>query len=146
VSGQRDYQRSRVYGWESRIIAPRDPTTIAFPAAQAMVNAIWSDMGLRYPPVVQALSRRSRRTVASANRLSLYLPVETPAWCLLHEIAHAMTTTVEGHSDGHGAVFIGIYVKLLTRYLRMDEGALMQSLQQAGIRVAPDARPVFVNA
>ncbi len=119
---------------------------IAFPAAQAMVNAIWSDMGLRYPPVVEGLSRRTSRTIASANRLSLFLPAKTPAWCLLHEIAHAMTTTMDGHSDGHGAVFIGIYVHLLTRYLRMDEVALMQSLQKAGIRVALDAHPVFVSA
>ena len=146
MSGPRDYQRSRVYRWESRIVEPRDPTMIAFPAAQAMVNAIWSDMGLRYPPVVEGLSRRARRTIASANRLSLFLPAKTPAWCLLHEIAHAMTTTVDGHSDGHGAVFIGIYVQLLTRYLRMDETALMQSLQTAGIRVALDAHPVFVSA
>ena len=105
-----------------------------------------SDMGLRYPPVVERLSRRTRRTVASANRLSLFLPEKTPAWCLLHEIAHAMTTTVDGHSDGHGAVFMGIYAQLLTRYLRMDEAALMHSLQNAGIRVALDAHPVFVRA
>jgi hypothetical protein len=146
LSAPRDYQRSRVYQWESRIVVPRDPTTIAFPAAQGMVNAIWSDLGLRYPPVVQAQSRRARKTIASANRLSLLLPEKTPAWCLLHEIAHAMTTTVDGQSDGHGAVFIGIYVQLLTRYLRMDETALMQSLQEASIRVALDAHPVFVTA
>ena len=146
MSGPRDYQRSRVYRWESRIVEPRDPTIIAFPAAQAMVNAIWSDMGIRYPPVVEGQSRRTSKTIASANRLSLFLPEKTPAWCLLHEIAHAMTTTVDGHSDGHGAVFIGVYVQLLTRYLRMDEAALLRSLQKAGIRVALDAHPVFVSA
>jgi hypothetical protein len=111
-----------------------------------MINAIWSDMGLRYPPAVQSLSRRTTRTVASANRLSLFLPEHTPAWWLLHEIAHAMTTTVDGISDGHGAVFMGIYVRLLTRYLRMDEAALVLSLREAGIRLALDAQPVFVSA
>ncbi len=111
-----------------------------------MVNAIWSDMGLRYPPAVRSLSRRTTTTVASANRLSLFLPEHTPAWCLLHEIAHAMTTTVDGISDGHGAVFMGIYVRLLTRYLRMDEAALVLSLRKAGIRLALDAQPVFVSA
>jgi hypothetical protein len=146
LSGPRDYQRSRVYRWESRIVEPRDPTIIAFPAAQAMVNAIWSDMGIRYPPVVEGQSRRTSKTIASANRLSLFLPEKTPAWCLLHEIAHAMTMTVDGHSDGHGAVFIGIYVQLLIRYLRMEETVLMQSLQKAGIRVALDAHPVFIRA
>ena len=29
----------------------------------------------------------------------------------LHEIAHAMTTTVDGQSDGHGAAFMGVYLR-----------------------------------
>jgi hypothetical protein len=126
-------------------VAPRDRTTIAFRAAQSMVDAIWSDMDLRYPPAVERLSRRATATVASANRLSLFLPDRTPAWCLLHEIAHAMSTTVDGRSDGHGPIFSGLYVKLLVRYLRLSETSLLASLQDAGIRIARDARPVFLD-
>ena len=63
-----------------------------------MVEAIWSDMDLRHPPVVERLPRRATATLASANRLSLFLPERLPAWCLLHEIAHAMSTTIEGCS------------------------------------------------
>jgi hypothetical protein len=71
-----------------------------------MVNAIWSDMDLRYPPAVERLSRRATATIASANRLSLSLPDRTPAWCLLHELAHSMSTTVDGRSDMHGPAFM----------------------------------------
>jgi hypothetical protein len=110
-----------------------------------MVDAIWSDMDLRYPPAVERLSPRATATVASANRLSLRLPDQTPAWCLLHEIAHAMSTTVDGCSDGHGPVFIGLYVRLLVRYLRLDEACLLASLRDAGIGIARDARPVFLD-
>jgi hypothetical protein len=126
-------------------VAPRDPTTIALPRAQGMVEAIWSDMSLHYPPTVERLPRRVTATLASASRLSIYLPEQTPSWCLLHEIAHAMTTAAEGHSDGHGPAFTGVYVKLLVRYLRLDEADLLSSLRQAGIRVAHDANPVFVG-
>ena len=110
-----------------------------------MVDAIWSDMGLRYPPAVEPLPRQATATLASANRLSVRLPELTPSWCLLHELAHAMSTTAEGRSDGHGAVFMGVYVRLLARYLRLDRADLIHSAQAAGIAVAADARPVFLD-
>ena len=127
-------------------MTPRDQTTIAFASAQAMVDAIWADMDLRYPPAVERLPRHATATLASANRLSLCLPVRTPAWCLLHEIAHAMNTTDDGRSDGHGPIFIGLYVKLLVRYLRLNEAYLLASLREVGISIARDARPVFLES
>jgi hypothetical protein len=126
-------------------VAPRDRTTIDFAAAQPMVDAIWSDMDLRYPPAVERLSSRATATVATANRLALWLPDRTPARCLPHEIAHAMSTTHDGRSDGHGPVFMGLYVRLLVRYLRLDEACLLASLREARISIAREARPVFVD-
>lgn len=111
-----------------------------------MVNAIWADLGLLYPPSVQRLPRQARRTVASANRLALFLPDETPEWCLLHELAHALTTTHDGASDGHGPVFVGVYAGLLARYLRLDRDWLLSSLAGAGVAVDMAARPVFLDA
>jgi len=90
---QRDRQRSRVYAWENREIAPRDRSRVAFPAAQGMVNAIWSEMGLRYPPRVEPLPAQARMRVADADRLTVRLPRLAPSWCLLHELAHSMTMT-----------------------------------------------------
>jgi hypothetical protein len=126
-------------------VAPRDATALPFAKAQAMVDAIWSDLGLRYPPCVEPLPRHATATIARANRLSLLLPVQTPSWCLLHELAHAMTSTEDGRSDGHGPKFVGIYVQLLVRYLRLDEAKLLRSLQDAGIIIAAGVRPVFVD-
>jgi hypothetical protein len=140
-----DRQRSRVYAWEDRVVAPRDPSRIAFAAAQGMVDAIWAEMGLRYPPRVEPMPAQARRRIADANRLTLRLPPMTPSWCLLHELAHAMTTTHDGQSDGHGPLFVGVYLRLLERYLRLDPAPLLESLALAGIAVARDARPVFAD-
>ena len=118
---------------------------VPFPAAQAMVDAIWSEIGLLYPPRVERLPGQARCRLADANRLTIRLPQSTPSWCLLHELAHAMTTTLDGHSDGHGPAFVGIYVQLLARYLRLDSAALCHSLAQAGVRVRADAVPVFCD-
>jgi hypothetical protein len=126
-------------------VARQNTGTVPFAAAGAMVAAIWAEMGLRYPPSVEHLPRHARVTMASANRLSLFLPEETPSWCLLHELAHAMSSTQDGHSEGHGPIFVGLYVQLLARYLRLDAPSLLASLHAAHIAVLPDAKPVFLD-
>jgi hypothetical protein len=126
-------------------VAPSDPTILLFPDAQAMVDAIWSDMGLRYPPAVGRLSPQASATIARADRLSILLADQTPSWCLLHELAHAMTSHADGRSDGHGPVLMGVYVRLIERYLRLDPQRLIDSLRDAGIDIARDAQPVFVD-
>jgi len=145
VSGPRDSQRGHVYAWENRIIAPRDTTFVPYERAQAMVNAIWTDMGLKYPPGVEPLPRQSRTTIASATRLSIFLPTTIPSWCLLHELAHVMTSDVDGNSDRHGPIFVGVYIKLISRYLRLDPDRLLESAAGEGIAVTSDARPTFID-
>jgi hypothetical protein len=143
---RRDQQRARVYAWEDREIAPRDPSMVAFAAAQGMVDAIWADLGLSWPPRVEALPAQATTRMADANRLTLRLPARLPSWCLLHELAHALTTTHDGASDGHGPVFVGVYAGLLARYLRLDRDWLLSSLAGAGVAVDMAARPVFLDA
>jgi hypothetical protein len=146
LSGPRDSQRGRVYAWENRIIAPHDRTFVAFARAQSMVDAIWTEIGLKYPPAVEPLPRQSSATLASATRLSISLPAKTPSWCLLHELAHAMTSDVDANSDGHGPIFMGVYLKLIARYLRLDPDRLLELAAVAGIAVTSDANPIFVDA
>jgi hypothetical protein len=141
----RDGQRARVYAWENRVIGPHDSSQVAFAAAQGFIDAVWTESGLQYPPKVERLPRQTRVLMADATRLRIRLPPSLPAWCLLHEIAHAMTSTVEGASDGHGPIFMGVYVGLLSRYLRLRPDALHASLMQDGIAVHPDARPMFLD-
>ena len=83
--------------------------------------------------------------MADASRLSIRLAASSPSWCLLHELAHAMTSTHDGHSDGHGPTFMGLYAQLLIRYLRVPADELFQSLHAAGIKADMQARPVFID-
>lgn len=145
MSGLRDSQRGRVYAWENRIIAPHDITLVTYGRAQAMVDAIWADMGLQFPPGVEKLPSQSSTTLASATRLSIFLPAQIPSWCLLHEIAHAMTSDIDGSSDGHGPIFMGVYLKLISRYLRLDHDHLLQSAAMEGIAVTSNASPTFID-
>jgi hypothetical protein len=45
----------------------------------------------------------------------------------------------------HGRKFIGLYARLLTRYLRIPADALQKSLLEAGIGIDTQARPLFVD-
>jgi hypothetical protein len=143
--GARDGQRAAVYAWEDRVVAPHDPSFVTFEAAQGFVDAVWAEAGLSYPPKVEALPKRARATLADANRLRIRLPPRIPSWCLLHEIAHAMTSTMDGASDGHGARFAGVYIGLLAKYLRRDARDLAASAARAGVEVDLAARPAFVD-
>ncbi len=108
-----------------------------------MIDAIWSETGLRHPPKVERLPRRATARQADATRLILRLPDQLPSWILLHELAHTMSSSHDGPSDGHGPVFVGLYVDLLVRYLRFERDKLLRSLEAADIIVERDPRPTF---
>lgn len=140
-----DRQRARVYAWEDVVVTVADSSVVPFPLAQGMVDAIWSELGLYFPPKVERLPRQSRRLQGDGSRLRLRLPDVIPSWLLLHEVAHALSSTADGVSDGHGRVFMGLYIKLLTLYLRMPTATLIGSATKAGIAVDAEARPFFAD-
>lgn len=120
--------------------------SLEFEDAQRLVDGIWMDLGLHFPPRVAPMPRQARRRLADASRLCLRLPASVPYWVFLHEVAHALSCTEDGNSDGHGPVFVGLYVQLLVRYLRMSFTDLVESLNSSGIKADLDARPVFLDA
>jgi len=138
---KRDRQRGLVYAWENAVVAPCDRSEIDRADAQAMVNAIWTECGLHYPPKVLPLPLQATTYIGRADRLTIELAPRLPSWCLLHELAHAMTSTLEGDSDGHGPAFMAAYVALLARYLRLDPTALSASAMRQGIRLGEAGLP-----
>jgi len=145
VRPDRDRQRARVYAWEDRGVAPRDTSTLPYTAAKGMVGAIWADLGLRFPPEVDRLPGQARRLQADASGLLVRLPQTMPSLLLLHEIAHALSSTHIGESDGHGPVFMGLYIQLLGGYMRWCRDELLHSARADGIQISPDARPRFLD-
>jgi hypothetical protein len=140
-----DAAARRLYAWEDAEVGPRDASRVPFAQLQALVDHVWATEGLRFPPRVRPLPHQARRTVARATRLAIEAPPELPTWILLHELAHCLTSTAEGGSDGHGPRFVGLYLQLLVRHARMPEAALIASLQAAGIPFDAAARPVFLG-
>ena len=69
-----DYQRSAVYRWEAEHVHPKDTGTVPFDQAQAIVDYVWAQAGLTYPPKIRELARTARRTTANADRLTISIP------------------------------------------------------------------------
>jgi hypothetical protein len=136
----------RLYAWEDAVVAPQDRSQVPFAQLQALVDHVWAGEGLRFPPRIRPLPAQARRrTVARATRLAIEAPPELPSWVLLHELAHALTSTAEGDNAGHGPAFVGMYLHLLVRYARMDRRALEASLAEARIAFDPAPRPAFLD-
>ncbi|NGM19801.1 hypothetical protein G3576_07225 [Roseomonas stagni] len=141
----RDQPRARrVYAWEDRVVAPLDRSRVPFAQMQALVDYVWAEAGLRWPPRVRR-KRPSTRVIATGSRLAIEAPPELPSWVLLHEVAHAMTADHDGAGDGHGSAFMGIYVDLLVRHARLDRDHLAATLAAAGILWDPAAKPRFLD-
>jgi hypothetical protein len=134
-----DTQKNKVYKWESITVAPKDKTRVPFEQIQSIVDYVWKQEGLEYPPqVMQKLHKKTYS--ASANRLHIKFGEKTYTWLILHEIAHSITSDCSGLSNMHGALFMGIYLKLLKKYLHLD---LLESAERFGLQIKEDAEPVF---
>jgi hypothetical protein len=143
----RDYQRKAVYAWERKAVAPFGGPPISFENAQMAVDGIWLAMGLKFPPKVKRKEQHNVRVWAKANREQVWLPPEgVPTWVIIHELAHSMTFNVDGCEDSHhGPDFVGIYIKMLDKFLGIPTLMSMYTAKQAGLDFNLAATPVFVK-
>jgi hypothetical protein len=77
--------------------------------------------------------------------MELRLRKKTPAWVILHELAHALNGTIEGDTDAHGPDFVGLYIKLLDKVLDIPLALTMYSLKEAGVKYNLAATPRFLD-
>ncbi len=137
----RDYQKSRVYSWENQF--PRGGH-VTFDNLQRYVDCIWHGklFNLKWPPIVYALAPQERKAIGKGNRASVLFPLEgSTELVILHELAHSMTSTADGHTDAHGPKFVGVYMRLLCEHLNVPLPLLMYSATRAGIDYDIHAKP-----
>jgi len=141
----KDPQRFRVYAWEEAVVAPRDPSAIPYEQAQMLVDGVWLAEQLLYPPRVAPMPRQARRTWATGSRTTIRLRQDgpTPTYVILHEVAHALSSTVDGDSEAHGPDYVGLYMGLLDRRLRRTMPLLLFTAAQHGVAFNLAAKPRF---
>ena len=135
-----DYQKSRVYAWENNFPSGG---TIKFEYTQSIVNHVWEDNGLHYPPIVMPFN--STKFLGKANRTGIKLGANPTLQTILHEVAHSMTSDLYGNSDKHGPDFVGIYIKLMHKHMNVDLFHMLKLAAVNNIAVNYAASPLFVD-
>lgn len=130
----RDTQQAKVYAWENAVIAPLCKGAVPFEQAQSFVDGVWLTHGWLYPPQVSLMPKQATCTMATGNRAEIRVQPSTADWVILHELAHTLTCDQDGNNDGHGADFVGVYIKLLERVLNIPTLMTMYTLKQAGVK------------
>jgi hypothetical protein len=134
----RDYQKAKVYSWESRFPEGR---LITFVDATQYVSCIWNAQKLQWPPLVQELPAQDKHA-GKANRQYVMLPAHgATEKTILHELAHSMTATHDGYIDAHGPKFVGVYMRLLCHHLSVPLPLLIYSASKAGLDYDIHAKP-----
>ena len=123
-------------------MAPCDKQVVPFCQIQSIVNYVWKQEGLLFPPMVDKMPKQNHNG-GDATRTMVRFREQTFTWLILHELAHSMSSTVDNKSNRHGALFMGIYIQLLSRYLVMSFNDLATSAEASGLHVKLDANPVF---
>lgn len=139
----KDSQRSKVYNWENYL---PNGDHVPFSKISEVVNDVWAKMGLMYPPLVKEMPKQNTTKMADATRFVLRFGEDGCCYrIILHEIAHAMTSKVEGVSHQHNEVFVGMYMVLMDRFMKLDPNMLYQSAEMCGVKFTKNEKPRVTN-
>ena len=119
---------------------PKDQSSISYNNAQSVVDYVWNQLELQHPPKIYPLAKQNVHAEAKGSRCAIYIRENVATWVLLHEISHALTSNHE-YSDLHGADFVGMYFKLLERFLNIPGPYMLFTLKQSNININLAAKP-----
>jgi hypothetical protein len=126
-----DFQQQRVYRWEDTLPTGKH---IPFDQISSYTDRVWSEMGLKYPPKVKPMPKQMRKNLADANRETVRFREEgCVERIILHELAHSMTMRIDGLGHQHNDVFVGVYMKLMEKFLNISPLILWFSAKKFGV-------------
>lgn len=137
---KRDFQKNALYAWEREFIAPKDISPIHFSKAQSCVDYVWKEMGLNHPPQVIELAAQNKYAAARGGRFQIHLKENTKTWIILHELAHAMTSNMD-ETDGHGEDFVGMYYKLIEKFMNIPGPYMLYTMEQYKLKYNLGVQP-----
>jgi hypothetical protein len=140
----RDFQQYRVYDWQFKHVPAGE--WIPFERAQEHVNHIWSAMSLSYPPMVSMMAANVTKWAGKANRGGIYLPAKgCNTRTLLHELAHSMTMDIDGLGHQHNEYFVGMFIVLIERFLKVPGPMLHYTAKLEGVNAKMGVQPSITD-
>lgn len=138
----RDVQRQKVYDWEHKAL--KDGDLYSFEDIQKYVDHVWKEMGLLYPPAVVPINKNSNKA-GYGNRMNVWFPPVTTQLTILHELAHSMTTDINGNGERHGARFVGMYMTLLDKFMGVNAFYLWASADKEKVKYERFIKPSITD-
>ena len=138
----RDYQQSKLYSWQNTI--PQGGV-IKIENAQSIVDHIWAAEGLKYPPKVQPIHFNTTKWAGKADRMNIYLQSEVSMQTIIHEVAHSLTMDIDDNCAQHGPWFVGVYTKLIEKYLGVSMPVMLYTLNKYDVDTNVLAHPIFLD-
>lgn len=140
----RDFQKSKVYSWENKYVGIEyGGDRVEFDNIQSIIDYVWREMGLEYPPIAVLFSKNAKKQ-GTANRTSIRFREYSTTWIILHEVAHSMTSDLDG-SYRHGPQFVGVYMKLLEKFMNISPTYLWWSATESGVTFDKFAKPIYAK-
>ena len=136
----RDYQKRKLYGFESKVLWPMDSEEIGQQEAQDWVNFIWSNEGRNHPPVV-IVNRKLKVHAGNANRQRIHIQEKTRRFVMIHELTHSMQFKLDDDGEQylpvspHGGEFVFLYFTLLEKYMNIPMPMLMYKGKESGLKM-----------
>lgn len=124
----RDFQRKRLYDWESEEFG-WDDTILTLDQCQQLTNTLIRG-------IVCKDGRGRRSPCAKYNKKEIALPkFSRKKWIVIHEVAHFVKR------DMHGPKFVRAYIEILAREYGRSIDSLVSSAEEVGLKVAPQPAP-----
>jgi hypothetical protein len=126
----RNFQRSRIYKWESEW-SDWNRQTLSLKKCRKLIHAACKLFDLKMLPVVKR-SEEQFSYHRKAGEIGLLKQHQTPA-VALHEAAHYIVFQTDGR-HGHDELFMGVYLVLLAHFRIAPRDALEHSLRKRKIK------------
>lgn len=135
---ERDFQKSKVYAWENKLF---QGVHIPFDKIAAFVAKIWAGERLEWPPLVAELHKNNGHAGTGARDQVSFPKEGASELTIIHEVTHAMLATIDGHTDGHGPQFVGLYMRLLDKHLNIPLPLLLYTAERFKLKYDLFAKP-----
>lgn len=117
-----DFQKSRVYQWESRVANKFLTETLTPEQCVIYMHEVYNGIGYKGKRhTLTVLARRTTTSVCKWNSIELAEEIHTNRGSIIHEVAHHITDVVFGDRisgkklEHHGPEYVGVYMYMLNR-------------------------------
>lgn len=132
----RDFQRQKVYDWEYDYNVNSMPKgVVCQQSATAIVNHIWSSLGLMAPPEVIITNEYLKSSTGDRFKIKLSNGMNTQH-ILIHELAHSFNRCSHREVyDHHGPNWVADYAFLLVRFYNKEPYSLLYTTDKVKVKI-----------